>query len=89
MECALIDTSQSDGTRRVRWSDLTAAPGFSDQAHLCREFRRHIGIRPGDFVRGLAHGAARTSDTVAYTSRTGQGRAGALSPYLHGQASMI
>jgi len=58
MESALIGANRSDGARRIRWSDLAAANGFSDQAHLCREFRRHIGMRPGDLVRGLAHESA-------------------------------
>jgi hypothetical protein len=58
MESALIGANLGDGARRVHWSDLAVESGFSDQAHLCREFRRHIGMRPGDLGRGLTHESA-------------------------------
>ena len=38
---------------RRGWAALAAETGFSDQAHLCREFRRHLGLRPGELRRRL------------------------------------
>jgi AraC-like DNA-binding protein len=41
------------------WSDVAAARGFADQAHLSREFRSLTGLSPGAFqrhIRRIAHG---------------------------------
>jgi AraC-like DNA-binding protein len=45
---------------RTRLADLAATAGFSDQAHLSREFKRLIGIGPRDFAAsvGRLHDAA-------------------------------
>jgi AraC-like DNA-binding protein len=34
----------------VRWSELAADSGYSDQAHLNHEFRAFAGITPGEFM---------------------------------------
>lgn len=36
-------------------SEIALACGFADQAHLCRLFRRHLGVTPGAYRRAL-HG---------------------------------
>jgi AraC-like DNA-binding protein len=35
------------------WSDLAAESGFSDQSHLCREFRKLTGLRPEQVMQHL------------------------------------
>ncbi|WP_248747817.1 AraC family transcriptional regulator [Pseudomonas sp. MWU12-2037] len=37
------------------WSKLAADSGFSDQPHLCREFRRYTGFSPDELKRCLDH----------------------------------
>jgi len=37
--------------RPVRWADLAAECGFSDQPHFVREFSRFSGFGPSEFVR--------------------------------------
>jgi len=41
-------------------SQIASACGFADQAHLCRAFRRWVGVSPGIWRR--AHLAVRTMD---------------------------
>jgi AraC family transcriptional regulator len=41
-------------------SEIASACGFADQAHLCRVFRRWVGVTPGIWRR--AHLAVRTMD---------------------------
>ena len=36
---------------KARWSELAARHGYSDQAHLVREFRRTLGLAPAKFAR--------------------------------------
>ena len=36
------------------WADLAGELGYSDQAHLTRDVRRHLGMTPGDYQRIVA-----------------------------------
>jgi AraC-like DNA-binding protein len=52
---AAVVVGDPDGS----WTDVAAARGFADQAHLSREFRRLTGLPPGAFqrhIRRIAHG---------------------------------
>lgn len=55
IEGALLGANQTAASAAVGWSALAADCGFSDQAHMCREFRRYMGMRPGDMRRRLSH----------------------------------
>ena len=35
------------------WSDVAAQKGFSDQSHLCREFRKLTGLQPETVLGNL------------------------------------
>lgn len=41
----------ADGDEPVRWADLAADLGYSDQAHLVRTFTHHVGVPPGTYAR--------------------------------------
>jgi AraC-like DNA-binding protein len=53
MERVLI-AAQSLGISNLTWSAIAADCGFSDQAHLCREFRRHLDMRPTEMLSNLS-----------------------------------
>jgi len=42
--------AQAHPHTEVRWSELAADSGYSDQAHLNHEFRAFAGITPGEFM---------------------------------------
>lgn len=42
---------QLDVSGDVRWGDLAVEYGWFDQAHLIRDFRRHTGVTPTEYVR--------------------------------------
>jgi AraC-like DNA-binding protein len=50
----------------VRWADLAAELGFSDQAHLTREFTAALGMPP-DRYAAFCRDAATNSSTTAGT----------------------
>jgi AraC-like DNA-binding protein len=45
---ARIDAEDSAG---VGWADLAADLGWYDQSHLIRDFRRHTGVTPTEYLR--------------------------------------
>ena len=47
VESALADTDGEEGWKG--WSALAAELGYSDQAHLTRDFRHHLGISPSTY----------------------------------------
>lgn len=53
MEHALLGVNGAKGHLALDWSDLATESGFSDQAHMCREFRRYMGMPPGEMRRSL------------------------------------
>jgi AraC-like DNA-binding protein len=44
---------------RVDWADLAAALGYSDQAHLVREFTSTFGVPPARYARDARASATR------------------------------
>jgi AraC-like DNA-binding protein len=54
-EDSLLRAYQALDSDTLKWSDIAAASGYSDQAHLCREFRRITGFRPGDLKELISH----------------------------------
>ena len=47
VESALVDSEGQDGWKG--WSAIAAELGYSDQAHLTRDFRHHLGISPSTY----------------------------------------
>jgi Helix-turn-helix domain len=46
MEAALLVVNKRENASSSNWLKLAIDNGFSDQAHMCREFKRHFGIQP-------------------------------------------
>jgi AraC-like DNA-binding protein len=43
-------TAFSDGTEWQGWADVAARLSYADQAHLARDFRRHLGTTPSAYI---------------------------------------
>jgi AraC-like DNA-binding protein len=56
MRSSAVDAVSSE---RTRWVDIAAERGYSDQAHLVREFRQILGLTPTAFdahIGRIRHG---------------------------------
>lgn len=58
LETVLLAANQVTEQPAPHWTALAMDSGFSDQAHLCRAFRRYLGMRPGELRRSLLHESA-------------------------------
>lgn len=45
----IIDKTQHMQDARINWADIAYSSGYSDQAHLIRDFRQYTGKTPGAF----------------------------------------
>lgn len=54
-EDSLFRARQAFDSNALSWSDIAADSGYADQAHLCREFRRVTGLRPGELKKCINH----------------------------------
>lgn len=52
-EESLFRAQAACASQTLNWSDIACSSGFSDQSHLCREFRRRLGLSPGELKHGL------------------------------------
>jgi AraC-like DNA-binding protein len=55
VEGTLLHAREALLADQLKWADIAAAMGFSDQSHLSREFRRITGLNPRDLKTILAH----------------------------------
>jgi AraC-like DNA-binding protein len=46
----------ADGARRIHWAAIAQECGYSDQAHLIRDFRAFTGSTPAQLMRRRAEG---------------------------------
>jgi len=58
MESALLGVNHTAEQPALGWTELATESGFSDQAHMCREFRHYTGMRPGEMRRSLRNESA-------------------------------
>jgi len=54
-EESLFHARKRIDANNLKWSEVAAKSGYSDQAHMCREFRRITGLRPKDFKKMITH----------------------------------
>ncbi|MGH7912993.1 MAG: helix-turn-helix domain-containing protein [Candidatus Dormibacteraceae bacterium] len=53
----LLEAAERAGKgEEVSWAELALALGYSDQAHLTREFRVMVGVSPGEYARACREG---------------------------------
>ncbi len=60
-----------DVNGEIRWADLAAEWGWCDQAHLIRDFKRHAGVTPSQYIeaQGAYRGVA-DSDAAGFVPET-------------------
>ena len=49
-KAAVFDAGTADASTWPGWSSVAAELGYADQAHLARDFRRHLGVPPSAYV---------------------------------------
>lgn len=54
-ESTLLQARAALASDQLKWADIAATMGFSDQAHLSREFRRITGSNPRELKDLLSH----------------------------------
>lgn len=52
-EDALLRARERKALDELAWADFAADEGFSDQSHMCREFRKLTGLRPEEVMQNL------------------------------------
>lgn len=60
-----------DVNGEIRWADLAAEWGWCDQAHLIRDFKRHAGVTPRQYVEAQAvYRGVPESDAAGFVPET-------------------
>lgn len=60
-----------DVNGEIRWADLAAEWGWCDQAHLIRDFKRHAGVTPSQYIEAqMVYRGVADSDAAGFIPET-------------------